>query len=100
MKTCPAFDNSEGKCVETAQLVQKNKSKMEDRKKVDLEKVFSIAYFKPTYNCEIEFNVLKRFLIQLAIANSKISITKLYYFILLYLVVFLFLINKCGCLNH
>ena len=39
----------------------------------DAEKAFLDAYFKPRSNCQKELEVLKRFSIQLAIANSKIS---------------------------
>ena len=46
---------------------------MEERYKAEVEKAFLDAYLKPRSNCKKELQALKRFLLQLAIANAKIS---------------------------
>lgn len=70
---CPAFDNLRTSTWKQLNELRKTKVKIEDRYKGDLEKAFLDAYFKPRSNCQKELEVLKRFSIQLAIANSKIS---------------------------
>ena len=69
----PAFYNLRANAWKQLNELRKTKVKIEDRYKGDLEKAFLDAYFKPRSNCQKEIEVLKRFSIQLAIANSKIS---------------------------
>ena len=74
--TCPAFDDLRARAWKKLNELRRPIIKVEDRYDGDLEKAFLDAYFKPRSNCDKELEVLKSFAIQLAIANSEISITK------------------------
>ena len=67
----PAFNNLRASAWKKLNELRKTKVKIEDRYKGDLEKAFLDSYIKPRSKKELE--VLKRFSIQLAIVNSKIS---------------------------
>ena len=71
---CPAFDEIRVSTWKELDELRKTRVKTKDIYKEDLEKAFLDIYFKPRSFCENEFEVLKKFSLQLAITNSKNSI--------------------------